>query len=147
MQKQQGACLSKQTLTQVFHRPLPSWEISKVLKLVTFRHLGHPQEIKTHNGLEYITQTTQAFLEKWGIWHKTGIPYNPTVQATVERAHQTFKTLLNKQKRGSQEISSRNLTMLAIYTYNFLNCDDNLKSPIDKHFVQNRPAGPHPLVL
>ena len=37
--------------------------------------------------------------------------------------------------------------MLAIYTYNFLNCDDNLKSPIDKHFVQNRPAGPHPLVL
>ena len=30
---------------------------------------------------------------------------------------------------------------------NFLNCDDNLKSAIDKHFVQNRPAGPHPLFL
>ena len=37
--------------------------------------------------------------------------------------------------------------MLAIYTYNFLNCDDNLNSSMDKHFIQNRPAGPHPLVL
>ena len=37
--------------------------------------------------------------------------------------------------------------MLAINTYNFLSCDDNLKSPIDKHLVQNRPAGPQPLVL
>ena len=37
--------------------------------------------------------------------------------------------------------------MLGIYTYNFLNCDDNLKSPIDKHLVQNKPAVPHTLVL
>ena len=62
-----------------------------MLKLVAFSHLGHPQEIKTNNGLRYITQTTQAFLEKWGIRHKTGIPYNPTGQAIVERTHQTFK--------------------------------------------------------
>ena len=87
-----------------------------MLELEAFSHLGHPQEIKTDNGPEYITQATQAFLEKWGIRHKTGIPYNPTGQAIVERAHQTFKTLLNKEKRGSQEISSRNLTMLAICT-------------------------------
>ena len=37
--------------------------------------------------------------------------------------------------------------MLAKYTYNFLNCDDNLKSPIDKHFVQSRPVDAYPLVL
>ena len=37
--------------------------------------------------------------------------------------------------------------MLALCTYNFLNCDHNLKSPIDKLLVQNRPAVPHPLVL
>ena len=89
-----------------------------MLKLAAFSHLGRPQEIKTNNGLGYITQTTQDFLEKWGIWHKMGIPYNPTGQATVERAHQTFK-ILNKQKRGSLETSPRNLTMLAIYTYTF----------------------------
>ena len=36
--------------------------------------------------------------------------------------------------------------MLAMFNYNFLNCDDNLKSPIDKHLGRNRPAVPHPLV-
>ena len=59
---------------------------------------------------------SQAFLENWGIRHKMGIPYNPTGQAIVKRPHQTFKILLNKQKRGSQKTSPRNLTMLAIYT-------------------------------
>ena len=76
-----------------------------------------------------------------------GIPYNPLGQAIAKRPHQTFKTLLNKQKRGSQETSPRNLTVLAIYSYNFLNCDDNLKLPIDKQLVQNRPVVPYPLVL
>ena len=71
-----------------------------MLELGAFSHLGHPQEIKTDNGPGYIAQTTQAFLEKWGIQHKTGTPYNPTGQASVERAHQTFKVLLNKQKGG-----------------------------------------------
>ena len=60
-----------------------------MLEIQTFSHLGRPQEIKTSNGLGYIAQTTQAFLEKWGIQHKTGIPYNPTSQAIIERAHQT----------------------------------------------------------
>ena len=83
--------------------------------LQVFSHLGCPQEIKTDNSPGYIIQATQAFLEKWGIRYKTGIPYNPMGQAIVERAHQTFKTL-NKQKRGSQEISPRSLTVLAIYT-------------------------------
>ena len=50
-------------------------------------------------------------------------------QAIVKRVYQTFKTLLNKQKMENQETSPRNLTMLAMYIYNFLNCDDNLKSP------------------
>ena len=67
-----------------------------MLKLVAFSHFGCPQEIKTDNGPGYIAQATQAFLEKLGILHKTGIPYNPTGQAIVERAHQTFKTLYKK---------------------------------------------------
>ena len=71
-----------------------------MLKLVAFSHLGHPQEIKTNNSLRYITHTTQAFLEKWRIRHKMGIPYNPTGQAIVKRPHQTFKILLNKKIGG-----------------------------------------------
>ena len=142
--------ISVDTYSGALHAtPLPGESEKRIRAhwLETFSHLGRPQEIKTDNGPGYIPQATQAFLEKWGIWHKTGIPYNPTGQAIVERAHQTFKTLLNKQKRGNQEIPPRNFTMLAIYTYNFWNRDDNLKSPIDKHLVQNRPAGPHPLFL
>ena len=89
-----------------------------MLELEAFSHLGCPQEIKTNNSLGYIAQTTQAFLDKQGMWHKTGISYNPKGQAIVERAQQTFKTLLNKQKRGSRETSPKNVTILAIYTYN-----------------------------
>ena len=62
-----------------------------MLKLGAFSHLGHPQEIKTNNGLGYITQTTQAFSEKWGIWHKMGTPYNPTGQEIVKRPHRPLK--------------------------------------------------------
>ena len=91
--------LSFQADTQVLHRPLASLgNQQRMLKLAAFSHLGRPQEIKTNNGLGYITQTTQDFLEKWGIWHKMGIPYNPTGQPTVERTCQTFKTVLNKKK-------------------------------------------------
>ena len=118
-----------------------------MLQLKSFSYLGCPQEIKTNNSLGYITQATQVFLEKSGIWHKTGIPYNPSGQSITEKAHQTFKILLNKQKRGSQETLSRNLAMLAKYSYNFLNCGSYLKSPVDNHLVQHKPAGPHPLVL
>ena len=114
--------------------------------LEAFSHLGRPQQIKTDNGPGYLAHSTQVFLQRWNIQHKTGI-YNTTGQAIVEQAHHTFKNLLKKQKRGSHESSPQNLTMIAMFTYNFLNCDDNLKSPIDKHLGQNRPAVPHPLVL
>ena len=117
--------------------------------LEAFSHLGHLQQIKTDNGPGYTAGSTEYFLQRWGIQQKTGIPYNPSGQAIVERAHHTFKTLLNKQRRGNQETSSRNLIMLAMCTYNFLNCDNYLNISIEKHFnLQNlNNKGPHHLVL
>ena len=47
-----------------------------------------------------MAHSTQVFLQRWNIQHKTGIPYNPTGQAIIEWAHHTFKNLLKKQKRG-----------------------------------------------
>ena len=73
--------------------------------LEAFSHLGRPQQIKTDNGPGYLAHSTQVFLQRWNIQHKTGIPYNPTGQAIVERAHHTFKNLLKTQKRGSRESS------------------------------------------
>ncbi|NXJ56075.1 POK19 protein, partial [Spizaetus tyrannus] len=62
----------------------------------TIRHLcyaisvlGIPQEIKTDNGPNYVSSRVREFLNKWGISHITGIPYNSTGQAILERAHQT----------------------------------------------------------
>ncbi|NXJ57803.1 POK18 protein, partial [Spizaetus tyrannus] len=46
--------------------------------------LGVPQEIKTNNGPNYISSRVYEFLNKWGISHTTGIPYNSTGQAIVE---------------------------------------------------------------
>ena len=96
-----------------------------------------------------MAHSTQVFLQRWNIQHKTGIPYNPTSQATVERAHHTyyFKNLLKKQKRGSHESSLQNLTMLAMFTYNFLNCDESLCTPIENHFQTKESKLPYTQVL
>ena len=115
--------------------------------LEAFSHLGQPQKIKTGNGPGYLAHSTQVFLQCWTIQHKTGIPYNPTSQATVERVHHTFKNLLKKQKRGSHEFSPQNLTMLAMFTYNSLDCDESLCTPIDKHFQTKESKLPYPQVL
>ncbi|NWI22472.1 POK6 protein, partial [Sula dactylatra] len=55
----------------------------------TFAALGIPKEIKTDNGPAYISRSTTAFFQTWGITHKTGIPHSPTGQAIVERVHRT----------------------------------------------------------
>ncbi|XP_051497697.1 uncharacterized protein LOC127395181 isoform X3 [Apus apus] len=48
----------------------------------------------------------RQFCLTWGIQHVHGIPHSPTGQAMVERAHQTLKNLLIKQKAGEPSTSS-----------------------------------------
>ena len=86
------------------------------------------------------------FLQHWNIQHKTDIPYNPTSQPIVERMHHTFKNL-KKQKMGSHESSPQILTMFAMFTYIFLNCDESLCTPIGKHFQTKESKLPFPQVL
>ena len=107
--------------------------------LEAFSHLGWPQKIKTDNDPGYLAQSTQVFLQRWNIQHKTGILYNATSQAVVERTHHTFKNLLKKPKRESHESSLQNLIMLAMFTYTFLNCDESLCTPTEKHFQKKEP--------
>ncbi|NWW05630.1 POK6 protein, partial [Oreocharis arfaki] len=54
-----------------------------------FAVLGIPREIKTDNGLAYISDALWKFFQEWGIFHVTGISHSPMGQALVERAHQT----------------------------------------------------------
>ena len=108
-------------------------------------HLGRPQQIKTDNGPGYLAHSTQVFLQRWNIQHKTGISYNLTGQAILERSHHTFKNLL-KKKGGSHESSPQNLIMLAMFTYNFVNRDESLCTPVEKHFQKKEPKSSHPPV-
>ncbi|NWI00785.1 POK6 protein, partial [Tichodroma muraria] len=53
-----------------------------------FSYLVIPQEIKTDNGPSYVSQELVVFLNDWGVCHTFVIPYSPTSQGIVERAHQ-----------------------------------------------------------
>ena len=86
-----------------------------------FAMVGVPQAIKTDNGPAYISSAFAAFCRGFSIIHITGIPYNPTGQAIVERANCTIKTLLLKQKggvRAAGRLSQGDLAQ-AIFTHNF----------------------------
>ncbi|NXK13519.1 POK25 protein, partial [Herpetotheres cachinnans] len=81
--------------------------------------------------------------------HITGIPHSPTGQAIIERAHQTLKSLLLKQKEGETGQSPTEHLAKVLYVLNYLQLvgdrDDPpmiihssvLKSGIDKNNEKN----------
>ena len=68
--------------------------------LLTIPVMGIPSVLKTDNGPTFTSHLFHSFLMEWNITHITGIPYNPQVQAIIERAHHTLKIHLLKQKGG-----------------------------------------------
>jgi transposase InsO family protein len=66
-----------------------------------FNDMGLPKLIKTDNGPSYSSKIFTSFCKKFGIKHKTGIPYNPIGQGIVEHVLRTLKNWLLKQNRGS----------------------------------------------
>ena len=59
-----------------------------------------PKTIKTDSGPVYTSRAFQQFLKIWSIKHSTSIPYNPQGQAIMERANQSLKHMIQKQKGG-----------------------------------------------
>ena len=90
--------------------------------------LGVPAEIKTDNGPAYTSRKFTHFCQLWGIRHITGIPHSPTGQAIVERAHQTLKALLQKQKGGEVLAAAERLAK-AVYVLNFLRFTGDRNEP------------------
>ncbi|KAG3277137.1 hypothetical protein H1C71_003682, partial [Ictidomys tridecemlineatus] len=68
--------------------------------LQNFATVGVPKQLKTDNGPGYTSKYFKQFCSSFDITHITGIPYNPQGQGIVERAHQTIKMYLLKQKDG-----------------------------------------------
>ncbi|NWI51465.1 IGEB protein, partial [Calyptomena viridis] len=62
------------------------------------------------------------------VHHVTGIPHSPTGQAVVERAHQTLKSLILKQKGGEPSMLAERLSK-ALYVLNYLRLAGNYKNP------------------
>lgn len=55
-----------------------------------FASLAVPQEIKTDNGLAYISQKLHHFFQLWGITH------SPMGQLIIERSPKSLEDLLGK---------------------------------------------------
>ncbi len=94
-----------------------------------FSFAGAPRAIKTDNGPAYRSRGFLQFLSEMSIVHTTGIPYNPTGQAIVERAHSTLKRTLQKQKGGVPGRLTASQVAQAVFTCNFLRVDDKGLTP------------------
>nr|XP_014125095.1 uncharacterized protein LOC106629581 [Zonotrichia albicollis] len=111
--------------------------------LQAFAVLGIPKTLKTDNGPAYVSKELQSFLQQWGIVHKTGIPYSPTGQAMVERAHQSLKKVLSRQLPTMKAETPQVRLSRALYTLNFLNCSfDSQNPPIVRHFGSHQQLQP-----
>lgn len=100
-----------------------------------FSVLGIPKRLKTDNGPAYVSRELRVFLQRWGIEHRTGIPYSPTGQAVIERTHQNLKRVLSHLTPAGKMESPQVQLSRALYTLNFLNCSfDNLNPAIVRHF-------------
>ena len=57
--------------------------------------------MKTDNGPAYTSRIFQQSLKIWSIKHSTDIPNNPPRQAIMQRANQSLKHIIQKQKGGN----------------------------------------------
>ncbi|RMC02617.1 hypothetical protein DUI87_20772 [Hirundo rustica rustica] len=115
--------------------------------------LGIPKQIKTDNGPNFVSKSTQAFVAKWGITLVHGIPYNSTGQAIVERANQTLKAkleVLAKTEGFTSSIPSGDQARIlatALLALNQFSRGDEKTSPAQKHWATRAlEEGPHVIV-
>ena len=79
-----------------------------------------PVSLKTDTGPAYTLKSFQTFCKIMQVSHSTGLPYNLQGQGMVERAHQTLKELLQKQKGGIADgPPPKEQLSLALFTLNF----------------------------
>ena len=97
--------------------------------------MGLPKALKTDNAPAYTSKSFQQLCTKFQIKHNTGIPYNPQGQAIVERAHQTLKIQIQKQKEGEFKYSSpHHILKHALFVINISNADSAGTTAMLRHW-------------
>ena len=66
-----------------------------------FARFGVPETVVTDNGPGFVSQEFEHFLRSNGIHHPTSAPYHPASNGLAERAVQTVKRGLKKEKSGN----------------------------------------------
>ena len=74
-----------------------------------------------------------SFLAYYNTNHIISIPHNPTGQAAIERANQTLKDILNKQKGIIKTLINR--LHNALLTLNFLNANEKGTTAAERHWI------------
>ena len=121
---------------------------SNVIKAIKMAMLtmGVPWAIKTDNGPAYNSSSFQQFLKSWGIYHTTGIPYNPQGQGIIERTNLTLKETLQKQNDIHICLDPNLALTHVLFILNFRTFDSNGVSPAYKHWGSFPSLTPLPLV-
>ena len=78
-----------------------------------FARFGLPETVVTDNGPGFVSQEFEQFLKNNGIYHTTFAPYHPASNGLAERAVQTVKKGLKKEKSGN--MTSRLSKVLLAY--------------------------------
>jgi hypothetical protein len=74
---------------------------------MTFASQGLHEMVVSDNGPAFVSKEFEEFLRKNGVRHVTSAPYHPSSNGLVERAVQTFKQAMKKQKGSLQTRLSR----------------------------------------
>ena len=78
--------------------PIRNFSSKIVVRKLTrfFTHFGLPKVIQTDNGSNFTSKVFRDNMKQLGINHSTSTPYHPKSQGSVERFHQTLKSMLKK---------------------------------------------------
>ena len=89
-----------------------SHEVIRALKAIFARH-GIPEELRSDNGPQYASAEFTHFAKEWGFRHTTSSPRFPQSNGEAERAVETTKSLLKKEKDPTKGLLAYRSTPLA----------------------------------
>jgi len=94
---------------------LPSQTSFHVIKMLEkiFARFGIPEVLRTDNGPCYKSESFSAFVESWGVVHKTSSPRYPESNGMAVRSVKTVKDLLRKENSLEDVLLAYRATPLA----------------------------------